>query len=65
MSLPPEKIGDKGQRYIVERTTRDAPEIWAPLGYSNDRVAAKRLQLAAGMMPDTRLTRTRDREALS
>lgn len=62
MTLPPEKIGDKGQRYVVQRTTYDAPNDWVDVAYSNDLASAKRAQLSAGMMPSTRLTRTYDRE---
>jgi hypothetical protein len=62
MTLPPEKIGDKGQRYVVQRTTVDDPDTWVNLVYSNDLASAKRAQLSAGTMPSTRLTRTCDRE---
>lgn len=65
MTLPPEKIGDKVQRYVVQRTTFEEPEDWVDLVYSDDLASAKRAQLSAGMMPSTRLTRTFDREQKS
>lgn len=63
MTLPPEKIGDKGQRYVVQRTTREEPDTWVDMAYSNDRYGAVRAIDAVGRMPSTRLTRTFDRKS--
>ncbi len=42
MTLPPEKIGDKGQRYLIRIKGYLGPG-WHDAGYSNDHDGAVRL----------------------
>lgn len=50
MTLPPEKIGDKGQRYLIR--VKDYPKKgWQDVGWCNDRVKAYDLGEALSMAP--------------
>ena len=53
MTLPPERIGDKGQRYVVHYHTRsEGLGVDKVLGYSNDLDGADRMMRAWLSAPD-------------
>lgn len=47
MTLPPSKVGDRGQRFMVEGFNYPTREEWHPIAYTNDLDMA--LKLFAGM----------------
>ena len=63
MTLPPEKIGDKGQRYIA--LLKDYPKPgWQIVGYSNDEIGAIRLGETLSMNPRATAYSVTDRSAM-
>lgn len=63
MTLPPEKIGDQGQRYVVEVDGWPSPpKGWQDAGYTNEQRAAKRMMRVLSQHPSVRAVRVRDRE---
>lgn len=63
MTLPPEKIGDKGQRFVVLTTgfPSDAIKGWQHAAYSETKEGAQQLMRALGQHPSVKHIRIRDR----
>lgn len=61
MTLAPEKIGDKGQRYLVQMKDYPKPG-WQDVGYSDTYPAALRLKAALLKAPTCTGGRVIDRE---
>ena len=52
MTLPPERIGDKGQRYVVEVAGMlDDTDVFRPASYSQDLAGAERMAAAFNLRP--------------
>ncbi len=62
MTLPPERIGDKGQRYEVRACDYPNPG-WCVVGWTNDADRANRMADAIKLAPSCTDTRVVDREA--
>lgn len=60
MTLPPSKIGDKGQRYFIEALGYPE-EGWAPIGYSSKLDVAQAMADAIALAPGCKQTRITDR----
>lgn len=61
MTLPPERIGDKGQRYVVE--CKGYPKDgWHPIAYTNSRKDAERMAEGILKAPTAEDSRIIDRE---
>jgi hypothetical protein len=50
MTLRPEQVGDKGQRYVAQYRVVDDPD-WRSIGYSDNRDTAWGLARAFGRYP--------------
>lgn len=61
MTLPPDRIGDKGQRYQVE-SRRHGQEHWEVIGWT-DSPSGGDLSIGAALHPGIAETRVVDREA--
>lgn len=64
MTLPPDRIWDKGQRFVVQATGYPDPDQmgWQDVGYSDDSVAANRLMRGLMTAPAVKHLRILDRE---
>lgn len=64
MTLPPEKLGDKGQRWIVELLgyPRDDTDEWQPAAYVTTEEAALEVARLFLECPGCVNARARDRE---
>ncbi len=52
MTLPPERIGDKGQRYMVEVAGMlDDTDVFRPAAYSTRRAGAEDIAAAFNLRP--------------
>lgn len=65
MTLPPEKLGDKGQCFIVETLgwPRADTDDWQPAGYAPTEEGAVEMAFAFLKCPGCEMSRVRDREA--
>jgi hypothetical protein len=61
MTLPPEKIGDKGQRFKI-RSFGYPKQGWNDIGYSATRADADRISSALMTNPSCTMTMVIDRE---
>lgn len=61
MTFPPGRVGDKGQRYQVEYTTKSDPEVWRVFGWAGSRQGARHMAKVWHKHPCTQATRIIDR----
>jgi hypothetical protein len=64
VTLPPERIGDKGQRYVVQATGYPKPDVkgWQDIGYADRTVDAQAMMRGIGLAPSVGHVRILDRE---
>ncbi len=62
MTLPPSKIGDKGQRYKVEGFNYPIEGQWHALGYVHSKAVAEDMKAAILLAPSCTDARVIDRE---
>lgn len=62
MSLPPEKLGDRGQRYVVQAIGYPMNvEGWQDVAYTNDYESARRASAAILLVPSVKEVFIKDR----
>lgn len=64
MTLPSDKVGDKGQRYVVECKgwpIASRPDDWQPIAYMQTMMGAEKVKNVMGGHPDQPPTRIIDR----
>ena len=64
MTLPPDRIGDNGQRYQIKTSSAMDVEDEAILGYADTREAAERMAKAWASRPSKPYTWVVDRAAV-
>lgn len=63
MTLPPEKIGDQGQRYVIKATGYPDPdrEGWQDIGYSDSKASAVAMMRRLAQIPSVGRVWIKDR----
>lgn len=63
MTLPPSRLGDLGQRYVVQckRYPSDETQEWQNCAYTSNKVAAEGMAAAFGTNPTVTEVRVLDR----
>jgi len=65
MTLPPEKIGDKGQRFVVQTSGWPRADVlgWQNAGYADTKEGAQQLMRAFAKCPGVKHVHIHDRGA--
>lgn len=64
MTLPPDRIGDHGQRYVVRALGYPLPgDYWQDIGYTDSQPDALELLRTVTLIPSVREIRVVDRGA--